>query len=181
MEAQPPSLLLSCSSSISQSIVLHCTSFLVIYTSWWIVGDPQTLTLKMCASLFVFSCNYPSQPSIMAVWAPFDKHPDNLPSPSRASQVHSAPSLLVLGVHVNVHAESPRPGGVKRLNKKCHCYGSDWTKSIFFPKALHLINLRRIWTIPSRPSMAATIKPVLPSESSRWQSRLFSSNNNSTC
>ena len=111
----------------------------------------------------------------------FDKHPDNLPSPSRASQVHSAPSLLVLGVHVNVHAESPRPGGVKRLNKKCHCYGSDWTKSIFFPKALHLINLRRIWTIPSRPSMAATIKPVLPSESSRWQSRLFSSNNNSTC
>ena len=41
--------------------------------------------------------------------------------------------------------------------------------------------LRMSLTTPSLPSMAATIKPVLPSESCRWQSRLFSSSKSSTC
>ena len=40
--------------------------------------------------------------------------------------------------------------------------------------------LRMSLTTPCLPSMAATIKPVLPSESSSWQSKLFSSSKSST-
>ena len=104
---------------------------------WWSSDfDFEDVCIFICVllQLSIPAINHGSMGSL------FDKHPDNLPSPSRASQVHSAPSLLVLGVHVNVHAESPCPGEVQRFNKKHQYYGSDWTKNIAFDQPQKNLN-----------------------------------------